>query len=201
MKYKKFINIIISFITFIIFSTFFLFGTNNIICEENYNLIDGKCLLNNNLIQENKKNKTEVPKQLFDITFEIDESTISDIKELSGIITFVSFGSEITPVNYVFTLYNESQNEIYSYSGYIEVQTENVIITSFDEFNNLNLKPGKYSIVYTSTYNVDVQDKFIQTFSILKPKIFPNWSLYVIGIIILLLIITFKIINKNKKKK
>jgi len=114
----------------------------------------------------------EIPKELFDITFTLEESIISDIKELSGLVTFVSFGSIPTPVNYSFSLYDSNGNIIMTFDGSIVVETENVIVLNFDEFNDLDLDDGDYSLVYSSTYNIDVKDDFIQDFKIdSKPEV------------------------------
>jgi hypothetical protein len=109
----------------------------------------------------------DVPDQLFDITFVIDTYKISNIQELTGLVTYTSFGQVPTPVNYTFTLRDKNSGKILrKYSGYIVVQTELVEIIYFEELHDLQLPYGDYIITYKSVYNVDVVDEFIQEFSI-----------------------------------
>jgi hypothetical protein len=109
----------------------------------------------------------KLPEQLFDITFIIDTYKISDIKELTGLVTYTSFGQVPTPVNYTFTLKDKSSGEILrKYPGYIVVQTEMVGLIYFEELHDLTLPYGDYIITYRSVYNHDVVDEFNQEFTI-----------------------------------
>jgi len=112
------------------------------------------------------KEEDEIPEQLFDITFTIDDFVITNIKDLSGVVTYTSFGSIPTPVAYTFLLYDELGNLVSSFNGDIVVETENIEVMNFGEFNDLELSDGKYTIVYKSVYNVDVTDEFEQIFTI-----------------------------------
>lgn len=144
----------------------------------------------------------EVPDQLFDITFTIDETLISSIDDLSGIITFASFGSQPTPVDYKLILLDNNKNEIKVFSGEITVQTENVILTSFEEFKGLNLPNGKYEVIYESVYNVDVKDHFTQVFTIgevkSEAKSIPM-GVVIIFVVIILGLLTYLVLRRKSK--
>jgi hypothetical protein len=132
----------------------------------------------------------EIPNQLFDITFTIDSTRITNIGELTGLVTYTSFGQVPTPVNYTFELKNKLSGEIISsYSGDITVQTEMFEIVYFEQFNNLKLSNGDYIITYNSVYNHDVADEFIQEFSIdntSSSDFEPIWGVAgVVGILII----------------
>lgn len=141
----------------------------------------------------------DVPSKLFDITFTIDNYEITSISELSGIVTYTSFGSDLTPVNYEFTLKDSDENLIKKVSGYLEVETEMVTLETFEDFANLDLPEGKYSITYTSVYNVDVRDNFVQNFTIIdESSIFKNIVTYLIAFLIISVIVTGFILSKRK---
>lgn len=146
--------------------------------------VDGTCMESKNKLAEHG-----VPDQLFDITFTIDQFKISSIKELSGVATYASFGGVPTPVDYEISLFNEAGEIITKYPGYIVVETENVEVMDFEKFDNLDLPYGKYRVMYTSVYNVDVHDEFIQDFTIgpLDTKS-TDWTtiILIFGVIILL---------------
>ena len=180
-------------------------------CSSGYSLSDDgeSCIEDEPSIQDETGSENQIPEKLFDITFTIDDFVIEDISGLSGIVTYTSFGSTLTPVNYTFTLYDENENILYSYPGYIEVLTENVEIVDFEEFNSLNLSEGKYKIVYTSVYNVDVFDEFSQDFTIRKQSnlftgilnsILNNINYIFIGLVLLIFTKFLFILLKRKKE-
>lgn len=106
----------------------------------------------------------ELPEQLFDISFEIDDSSIKDIEELTARVILVSFGKVPTPVDLTFTILDESGQVVYTKKDYIVVESE-IVFTK--KFENIELAPGKYTLVLNTFYNVDVEDEFKQDFEII----------------------------------
>ena len=138
-----------------------------------------------------------LPRQLFDISLEIDEARISDIKDLVARAIFTSFGTEPTAVDLTFTILNQAGEEVYRSNDFITVETEAVFTKKFE---NISLPLGKYTLVLKTLYNVDVEDQFSQDFEIVKVKKAIPGIWYVIGFPILLLLI-IKIWYLIKKKK
>lgn len=101
--------------------------------------------------------------QLFDISFSLDDSVIDNSDGLSAVVTFESFGTEVTPVELTFIILDANGNEIYSERESISVMTEEVLRKSF---KGLDLPSGKYTLVLETLYNVDVFDRFEQDFEI-----------------------------------
>ena len=107
-----------------------------------------------------------LPEQLFDITFNLEDISISGVGELFGIVTFESFGTVPTLVNLTFIILNEAGNEIYREEGSITVTTEEVLRWNYETLGEL--PDGKYTAVLNTLYNVDVFDEFRQEFEIKK---------------------------------
>lgn len=98
-------------------------------------------------------------KQLFDIKMEIDQTILDSPEELEARIIFESFGSEPTPVDLTFFIYDMNDKEIFKKSREMVIETENVMFESFDEFD---ASPGEYMVVLRTLYNVDIEDYFEQ---------------------------------------
>ena len=107
-----------------------------------------------------------LPEQLFDITFNLDDTTIQNIGELSGILTFESFGTVPTPVDLTFTILDAAGREVYREKGNITVTTEEILRWNYEERGLGALVDGKYVAVLTTLYNVDVKDEFRIEFEI-----------------------------------
>jgi hypothetical protein len=143
--------------------------------------------------------------QLFDIRFEIDDSTIQGTEELVARVLFESFGTEPSPVDMTFIFLDENKNEIYEEHLYTIVETEKVFVK---KFGDLGFKDGKYSLILRTLYNVDVEDEFIRTFEIKSPRTY----LWVVGfsifVNIVLIVLIFRLLKnvkfrtkKSKKKR
>jgi len=104
-----------------------------------------------------------IPKYLLDISFELENLIMENSDELSTMVTFMNFGTELTPVNLIYIILNESENEIYRKEDSTTVETEQVLRKSFE---GLNLAEGKYILVLHTLYNVDVEEEFRQEFEI-----------------------------------
>ena len=141
-----------------------------------------------------------LPSQLFDISLEIDDSTISDITELVARVIFTSFGTESTPVEMTFTIVNDVGGEVYQSHDSTVVQTELVFPKYFRDVDT-PFEDGKYTLVLTTLYNVDVEDEFKADFWIgIKPPIWRSiWFWVGIGGL-LTTIIVIVVIKKRRKK-
>ena len=126
-----------------------------------------------NEIKNNKANLTisgiheELIKQLFDITFNLVDKSIESVSELVAVVTFESFGTEPTPVKLLFTILDENGNEVHSEEDQITVETEEILRRTF---GGVELVEGKYTLILTTLYNVNVVDEFRQEFEILGTK-------------------------------
>ena len=142
----------------------------------------------------------ELPGQLFDISLEIDDTTISDIKELVARVIFTSFGTEPTPVDLTFRILDEQGKEVYFEKDEITVETEEVLAKKFE---NLDLPDGKYTLKLTTLYNVDVEDEFTAEFTIGEEAGF-NWKLYLpifLGIVFIFFFLLWKKRKEKEEKK
>ena len=130
-------------------------------CDSGYELINGECV-------EIGEVEEEIPSQLFDITFNLDDSLIQNINELSGIVTFESFGTVPTPVDLVFIILDNSGNEVYREESDVTVTTEEILRWNYEGLEGL--PDGKYTAVLETLYNVDVFDEFRLEFEIGKER-------------------------------
>ncbi|MDA3836517.1 MAG: hypothetical protein PF542_02750 [Nanoarchaeota archaeon] len=133
-------------------------------------------------------------KQLFDIKMEVDKTILNSADELEARIIFESFGSEPTPVDLVFFIYDGQNNEILKITREIVIETEGVMFESFEEFSDV--KPGKYMLVLRTLYNVDIEDYFEQEITI-KDNI-DLLPFIVVGIIFLAGLAVFFILRRKK---
>lgn len=151
-----------------------------------------------------KTHNENIPKQLFDITFNIYKNQIGDIEQLSGYGTFENFGSETTQLQYTLILYDSNVQKVLSVDKIITVQSQESLSFEFEEFKDLELEPGKYSIVLSTIYNTDVKDIFIQDFYIsnfYKDSIqFILFVVFTILIFFTMFFIVFEV-KKGKTKK
>ena len=140
----------------------------------------------------------KIPEQLFDITFNLEDSLIQSSDELIGIVTFESFGTELTLVKLLFTILDQEGKEVHSEEAQITVETEKSLRKTFE---NLDLKQGKYTLILTTLYNVNVVDEFRQEFEISSKKRSILWILGFSIIMANILIIGFiiKLWGKNEK--
>ena len=174
---------------------------------------EGSAIANffNNLFggeEENQEGDDEnnLPEQLFDISLELDSPIVSSVKKLAARVVFVSFGTEPTPVDLAFFILDEGENEVYRWEGFdvdIVVETEAVFNKTFEDAPDLPL--GKYTLVATTLYNVDVRDEFKAEFEI-KPEsriksVLKSWWFWVIVVLAIATIFLLWFRKKNKAEK
>ncbi len=151
-------------------------------------------------VEEPEEIEEEIPEQLFDITFNLDDKLIQSVNELSGIVTFESFGNVPTPVGLTFIILDSSGKEIYREMSSITVTTEELLRWNYETLQTL--PEGKYTAVLETLYNVDVYDKFTQEFEIGEEKKLGVWIWYVVVVVVVILIIGLVWwLVKIKKKK
>ena len=132
-------------------------------------------------------------KQLFDIKMEVDDLIFDTLEDFSARVVFESFGSEPTPVNLTFLIFDSNGKQVYSKKDLIVVETEEVVI---ENFVDLEIDPGKYILVLRTLYNVNVEDYFEQSFEyVRKAQILP----FVLGGIIVLSALFFVFRDKFLK--
>ncbi len=141
----------------------------------------------------------DVPKQLFDITMNIEDATIESSDELVAIITYESFGSVPTPVDLTYTIYNKDGEIVHSERGEVIVETENI---ERKYFKGLNLPEGEYYLIFETIYNVDVSDEFRGDFEIkkqdAKSSLLWLWIIIGMGLVVLVLVIVYFLRRKKK---
>ena len=145
----------------------------------------------------------ENPEQLFDITWNLDDKTISNSSELVGVITFESFGSVPTPVELTFIIFDSYGHEVYRSKGSIIVTTKEVMRWKFAEQELQDLPKGNYIAVLETLYNENVSDKFEQKFEINEKNNFLNFVYWIAGILlgIIVFILLIRFIRRLKKPK
>ncbi|HKL23606.1 MAG TPA: hypothetical protein VJ895_02540 [Candidatus Nanoarchaeia archaeon] len=120
-------------------------------------------------------------RQLFDIRMELYSSSFYNLDDFGARVVFENFGNETTPVNLTFFIYDNQGEEVYRKYRSEVVETEKVV---FENFENLEINPGKYTLVLRTLYNVDVEDYFEQEFEYLKKENY--WFLLIIFVIVVL---------------
>lgn len=120
-------------------------------------------------------------KQLFDIRFDLDSTSLKSSSDLSSRVTFESFGEEKTPVNLTFFIYDSFENEIYRGDLSLEVETEEVV---FFDYEGFEADAGEYTAVLRTFYNLDVEDYFEQDF-VIRKKV-SLWPFFIVSCIFIL---------------
>ena len=128
------------------------------------------------------KFSSQIPEQLLDIKLVLDEKIISDSNKLTAWVSFENFGTEPIPIDLTYTISDNSGDKVYREDGNIVVNTENVIIKTF---NNLNLNAGKYNLGLRVRYNINVIEEFEQGFEV-KKSIIPGFYILVAFIVSIL---------------
>src|SRR3989339_809777 len=135
----------------------------------------------------------ERPNQLFDITFEIDDSLILNINELVTRVTFESFGTVPTPVNLTYIIVDEMGKTLHVEKDYLTVETEKILTR---DFKSLVLDDGEYTLILTTLYNGDVEDEFRQKFVV--KNLDYSWMVWSSGILNFVLIFVLIFVLRRK---
>ena len=139
-----------------------------------------------------------IPGQLFDISLEIDDSTVESLSELSARVIFTSFGTEPTPIDLTFTIKNEAGEDLHQEQDSLVVETEAVFAKKFP---NTSIGPGKYTLVLNTLYNVDVEDEFNADFEIIGKSVFSLRNILLLIAVIVAGTASILFFKKKKRKK
>ena len=153
-----------------------------------------------------KTQNENIPDYLFDISFELYKTKVGDIEQLRGHGTFENFGKETSQLDYTIILYNDKMDNIISIDRTVTVQTQEFLSFEFDEFDELKLKPGKYTVVLSTIYDEDIKDIFVQDFYIAEfynPSIqISTFVFFTVLIFVILFFIIFEVkTGRGKKSK
>jgi len=135
----------------------------------------------------------KLPKQLFDIKLELAHYNVYNPEDLVAWARFENFGTEPTPVNLTYIILDKKENVVYVREAYLVVETEEFVVEKFEE---VDLKPGEYSILLRILYDVDIEDEFRQDFQVISRT--RTWIYIVLGFAVLTAF--YLIILKRKKK-
>jgi len=103
------------------------------------------------------------PKQLFDITFNLQNALISNASGLEAVVTFESFGTEPTPVDAIFIIQSETGKELYRANTSLTVTVQEVLRWNY---TGLTLPEGNYIAILQTAYGEQVVDSFTQKFEV-----------------------------------
>lgn len=109
------------------------------------------------------KEKTGLPKHLFDIKFNVENPLVSSAKNLILKVSFENFGTKSTPIKMTFIIQDENKKQVYLSQNSIVVETESIFLKTFQ---NSDFGPGKYTVYLRTLYNGNVEDIFSKKFEI-----------------------------------
>ena len=145
---------------------------------------------------------TELGIKLFDIVLTLESALLNKSSDLVARTQFTSFGTVPTLVNMVYRIENANGKEVFSETGEVTVETEQLVTKNF---TNFNIGDGKYTLFLTTTYGDSVTDEFKQAFevkgasSIKEKSALMVWITCISAIIILLVI--YLIIKRRRGEK
>ena len=139
------------------------------------------------------------PEQLFDINFELDEAVVNNLSDLVARVIFFSFCSVPTPVDLVFTIFNEEGRVVQTDTDVITVETEQIFSKKF--FDVPGLSPGKYTLRLHTLYNIDVGDDFEVSFVVEPEGMRFKKAFWSIGILTVTLVLIWSWWISVQKRK
>ncbi len=96
-----------------------------------------------------------IPKELFDITFDLKENSLSISDKLVVWITLQNFGKKYVPARLIYTITDETGKEVYRKFEEIRVYTDESFIKTFKD---LTLEQGEYNLMLEVEYAGIVED-------------------------------------------
>jgi hypothetical protein len=103
-----------------------------------------------------------VPEQLFDITFDLEQTILGKNDKLVVWVTLQNFGTQYVPARLIYTIKDKTGNEIYKEIEETRVYTNQFIVKTFD---NLVLEDGEYTLSMNLEYS-GIVEKFSKNFSV-----------------------------------
>ncbi len=104
----------------------------------------------------------EVPEELFDITFDLEQNSLSASDKLVIWVTLQNFGKRYVPARVIYTVTDETQTEVYKEFEEIRVYTDESIIKQFD---GMTLVEGDYVLSMRVEY-AGIVEEFSDDFSV-----------------------------------
>ena len=111
---------------------------------------------------DSPKESSEIPEELFDITFDLEESSLSKSDELIVWITLQNFGKRYVPARLIYVVTDIEGNEIYKEFEEIRVYSDESIIKRFE---GLVLEKGVYTLSMKVEY-ASIVEEFSDEFSV-----------------------------------
>ncbi|MDD5012334.1 MAG: hypothetical protein PHQ66_01660 [Candidatus Nanoarchaeia archaeon] len=99
--------------------------------------------------EESPAPEEAIPEQLFDITFDIEDNSLSVADRLAVWITLQNFGKRYVPARLDYSVYDSDGNKKYEETEEIRVYTDQSIIK---QFSNLKLDDGEYTLKLNVEY-------------------------------------------------
>ena len=106
------------------------------ICEE-------ICETGDEICEEICEEVCEIPEELFDITFDLEESSLVGSDKLIVWVTLQNFGKKYVPARLIYIVTDEFGVEVYKNIEEVRVYTDEAIITKFED---LILSEGDYNL-------------------------------------------------------
>lgn len=90
-----------------------------------------------------------IPEELFDITFDLEENSLSSSDRLVVWITLQNFGKRYVPARLIYTITDERGKEVYRTFEEVRVYTDESLIKTFSD---LTLEQGEYNLMLEVEY-------------------------------------------------
>jgi hypothetical protein len=130
--------------------------------EEGNESCEEVCETGEEICEEVCEEVCEVPEELFDITFDLDENSLSGSDKLIAWITLQNFGKKYVPARLIYTIMDGQGEEIYREFEEIRVYSDESFIKTFSD---LDLEQGTYNLKLEVEYAGIVED-FDSSFSV-----------------------------------
>ncbi len=119
----------------------------------------------------------EVPEELFDITFDLEENSLGKSDKLVVWVSLQNFGKRYVPARIIYTVTDETKKEVYKKFEEIRVYTDESIIKQFED---LVLEEGDYILSMRVEYAGIVEefsDDFVVETGLLAgiKRFFSGW--------------------------
>jgi len=103
-----------------------------------------------------------IPEELFDITFDLEQNSLSKSDKLVIWVTLQNFGKRYVPARIIYTITDETGAEVYKEFEEVRVYTDESIIKQFDD---LILEEGDYVLSMRVEY-AGIVEEFSDDFSV-----------------------------------
>jgi len=106
----------------------------------------------------------EIPDELFDITLDLEEKSLTSADKLVVWISLQNFGKKYVPARLIYIITDKNGTEVHKEFEEVRVYTDNSIIK---KFGDLNLDPGLYALKFQVEY-AGIVEEFEDGFEIKK---------------------------------